>query len=203
MSGAAITPDPSRQVLHWYDLLCPFCYVGQARNAIFRDEGLEVVELPFQAHPEIPPGGRAMGPRSGAVYAGLEAEARSAGLPLRWPDRLPDTRMALAAAEWARRNAPDAFPGFQAALFQAHFASNEDLADRSLVQRYATESGLDVDALVAALEDGSAGSAVDEAQALGASLGVYATPAWYAGGHLVPGLFPRDQLKLFARALAG
>jgi len=21
-------------VLHWYDLICPFCYIGQQRNAI-------------------------------------------------------------------------------------------------------------------------------------------------------------------------
>jgi hypothetical protein len=29
----------ARQVLHWYDFLCPFCYVGQQRNSIFEDHG--------------------------------------------------------------------------------------------------------------------------------------------------------------------
>lgn len=44
-------------VLHWYDFVFPFCYVGQQRNAILARRGLDVVELPFQAHPDIPLGG--------------------------------------------------------------------------------------------------------------------------------------------------
>src|SRR3954469_12616599 len=92
------TGDP-RTVLHWYDFVCPFCYVAQHRNAILARHGLEVVELPFQAHPEIPVGGVAIGPRTGPMYAMLELEARLAGLPLHWPRRLPNTRRALAAAE--------------------------------------------------------------------------------------------------------
>jgi hypothetical protein len=44
-----------RTVLHWYDLLCPFCYIGQHRTAILVRHGLDVIELPFQVHPEIPP----------------------------------------------------------------------------------------------------------------------------------------------------
>src|SRR5215468_5539089 len=49
--------DGPGTVLHWYDFLCPFCYVGQHRTAIFVRHGLRVAELPFQAHPDIPPGG--------------------------------------------------------------------------------------------------------------------------------------------------
>src|SRR4051812_14470951 len=107
-----MVPDESgrsRQVLHWYDFLCPFCYVGQQRNAIFEAHGFEVLDVPFQAHPDIPPGGRSVGERSGAMYAHLEEEARAAGLPLVWPNRLPNTRMALAAAEWVRRHSPQSF----------------------------------------------------------------------------------------------
>ena len=63
-------------VLHWYDLLCPFCYVGQNRTTILLRHGLDVVELPFQAHPDIPPGGIPAGPRNGPICAMLEREAR-------------------------------------------------------------------------------------------------------------------------------
>jgi hypothetical protein len=66
-------------VLHWYDFVCPFCYVGQQRNEILARHGLDVVELPFQAHPDIPLGGIAAGPRSGPMYAMLECEAKEAG----------------------------------------------------------------------------------------------------------------------------
>jgi acetyl esterase/lipase len=56
-------------------------------NAITADPGIlarngfHVVELPFQAHPDIPPGGVPAGPRTGPTYAMLEREAREAGLP--------------------------------------------------------------------------------------------------------------------------
>ncbi len=53
--------DDPRTVLNWYDFLCPFCYVGQSRIAILVRHGLHVVELPFQAHPDIPPGASQQG----------------------------------------------------------------------------------------------------------------------------------------------
>jgi len=98
--------DNPRTVLHWYDFLCPFCYVGQQRNAILIRHGLQVDELALQAHPDIPLGGIPAGPRNGPMYATLEREAKEAGLRLQWPARLPNTRQALAAAEWVRRNQP-------------------------------------------------------------------------------------------------
>src|SRR6516225_214715 len=114
--------DDSRTLLHWYDFICPFCYVGQHRNAILAQHGLDVVELPFQAHPDILAGGIPAGPRQGPMYAILEREAKQAGLPLRWPMRLPNSRLALAAAEWTRRHQSTGFPQLHRELFEAHFA---------------------------------------------------------------------------------
>lgn len=71
--------DNSGVVLHWYDFLCPFYYVGQHRNAILVRYRLPVVELPFQAHPEIVPGGISVGPRNGPMYEMLEQEAKRQG----------------------------------------------------------------------------------------------------------------------------
>src|SRR4051812_8608196 len=89
--------DP-RLVLHWYDFLCPYCYIGQRRNDLLERNGLTVIQLPFQAHPEIPPGGVAVGPRLGETYERITREANELGLPLIWPPRLPNTRIALEAA---------------------------------------------------------------------------------------------------------
>jgi predicted DsbA family dithiol-disulfide isomerase len=175
-------------VLHWYDFLCPFCYVGQHRTAILERHGLNVVELPFQAHPEIPPGGTAVGPRRGPMYAMLEREAKDAGLALHWPPRLPDTRRALAVAEWTRTHHASAFPQLQRQLFAAHFEKGEDLGDPEVIDRYAREAGVDLVALHAALANGSAEAAVDEAQALGRKYGVHGTPAWLLPQGLLSGL---------------
>jgi len=187
-----------RTVLHWYDFLCPFCYVGQHRTAILVRHGLHVVELPFQAHPDIPRGGIPAGPRDGPMYAMLEREAKEAGLPLHWPPRLPNTRRALAAAEWARRHQPRAFPQLRKDLFDAHFVLGEDLEDPTVIDRHASASGIELAALHAALADDSAVAAVTETEMTGRKYGVQGTPAWLLGERLIAGLRPAAEFERLA-----
>jgi|EndMetStandDraft_2_1072991.scaffolds.fasta_scaffold308788_1 predicted DsbA family dithiol-disulfide isomerase len=189
-------------VLHWYDFLCPFCYVGQHRTAILVRHGLHVVELPFRAHPDIPPGGIPAGRRSGPMYAMLEREAREAGLLLNWPPRLPDTRRALAAAEWVRRHQPHLFPHLHKGLFDAHFVLGEDLGDPDVIDRHAGEAGIGLAALHAALADGSAEAAVTQAEMIGHDHGVEGTPAWLLDGQLVTGLRPAAEFERLAEEVA-
>lgn len=187
-------------VLDWYDFLCPFCYVGQSRTAILRQYGLDVIELPFQAHPDIPANGVPVGPRTGEMYSHLEREAKEAGLLLNWPSRLPNTRYALAAAEWVRRHQPDKFARFQNALFAAHFVSGEDLGNTAIVERHAAELGIDLDGFHAAWLDGTALAAVDESEALGRQHGVHGTPAWLIGRRLISGLLPAREFERLGAA---
>jgi predicted DsbA family dithiol-disulfide isomerase len=191
--------DP-RTVLHWYDFLCSFCYVGQHRTGILVRHGLEVIELPLQAHPDIPPTGVPVGLRAGLMYTNLEREAREAGLSLNWPPRLPDTRRALAAAEWVRRHQPDAFQQFHKDLFDAHFVLGEDLGNPAVVDRHATDLGIDVAAIHSALADGSAFAAVKEAQTIGRRCGVQGTPAWLIAQRLISGLLPTTEFECLADA---
>ncbi|WP_263419606.1 DsbA family oxidoreductase [Terriglobus albidus] len=190
-------------VLHWYDLLCPFCYIGQHRTGILVEHGLQVMELPFQAHPEIPPEGTPAGPRIGPMYSHLEHEAKAAGLPLHWPARLPDTRRALAAAEWVRRHQPEKFPQFHKDLFAAHFVHNENLGDPMVIERYAAALGIDLERLNTALSDGSALWAVTESEMLGREYGVRGTPAWLIGHQLISGALPPAEFERLADAVAG
>jgi predicted DsbA family dithiol-disulfide isomerase len=182
-------------VLSWYDFLCPFCYVGQHRNAILTRHGLRVIELPFQAHPDIPPGGIPAGARVGPMYAMLEREAKEAGLLLKWPMRLPNTRRALAAAEWIRRHHPSDFPQLLRELFEAHFVLGEDLEDPAVIDRHAGGLGIDLVALHAALADGSAAGAVTDAEMLGRDHGVQGTPAWLLNHRLITGLRPAAEFE--------
>lgn len=190
--------DDPDTILHWYDLLCPFCYVGQHRTAILLRHGLDVVELPFQAHPDIPLGGILAGPRNGPMYAMLEREAREAGLPLNWPPRLPNTRRALVAAEWARQHQPRGFPQFHKGLFEAHFVLGEDLEDPAVIDRHASESDIDLAALHTALANDGAEAAVTEAEMIGHEHGVQGTPAWLLAGRLIAGLLPATEFERLA-----
>jgi predicted DsbA family dithiol-disulfide isomerase len=196
--GVTLPPGP-RTVLHWFDFLCPFCYVGQQRDQILRRHGLEIVHLPFQIHPDIPPEGIEAGPRNAPMYQMLEREATRAGLPLNWPPRLPDTRTALSAAEWVRRQRPDSFGEFNHALFAAHFELGEDLGDTEVIIRHADAAGIDTTSLRAALADGSARAFLAEAESLGAQFGVQATPAWLIAGEMISGLRPESEFKALAQ----
>jgi predicted DsbA family dithiol-disulfide isomerase len=187
-------------VLHWYDFICPFCYIGQQRNAILSRHGLGVVEMAFQAHPEIPSGGIAAGSRQGPMYAMLEREAKDAGLALNWPGRLPNSRRALAAAEWVRKQQPDHFSQFRKDLFAAHFVLGEDIGDPAVIDRHASNLGIDVGALHIALADGSALTALQESESLGRRYGVNGTPAWFLAERLISGLLPASDFEHIAQA---
>lgn len=78
------------EVPHWYDFLRPFCHVGQSRTAILIRQGLNVAELPIQAHTGI----RLAGFQWDLALAEVQRrEAKEAGLALNWPSRLPNTRL--------------------------------------------------------------------------------------------------------------
>jgi predicted DsbA family dithiol-disulfide isomerase len=132
------------------------------------------------------------------MYAMLEREAREAGLPLHWPAHLPNTRRALAAAEWVRRNRPEASPGFHRGLFEAHFVLGEDLEDPAVIDRHATASGIDLATLHAALADDSAEKDVADAEMLARRYGVSGTPAWLVDGRLISGLRSPAEFELLA-----
>jgi predicted DsbA family dithiol-disulfide isomerase len=128
----------------------------------------------------------------------LEREAEEAGLPLHWPPRLPNTRQALAAAEWARRHQPRAFPQYHKGLFEAHFVLGEDLEDPAVIDRHASESGIDLAALHAALADDNTEAAVTEAEMIGRNYGVQGTPAWLVAQRLTTGLLPAAEFERLA-----
>lgn len=165
-------------VWYWYDLLCPFSYVGQDLPGVLRRQGLRVIGLPLQLHPEIPPGGIPMGSHDAALREVLEQEAHKCGLELRWPARLPYSRPALAALEWVREHEPSAFTTLQSALFRAHFASGEDIEARSVIEAHAAASGVYLPFLREAMADGSADAAVTRAQRSARSMGMRWTPSW-------------------------
>ena len=115
MTGSPLA-KPYGEVLHWYDFICPFCYLAQPENEALITEGWSLTEMSFSAHPEIPEGGVTVAPRTGAMYVSIEETADRLGLPLRWPQRLPSSRLALGAAEWIRLHAADSADAFRKAV---------------------------------------------------------------------------------------
>jgi predicted DsbA family dithiol-disulfide isomerase len=186
-------------VWEWYDLICPFCYVAQPQSALLERSGLRVAELGFEVHPETPAGGRFVGPRHGPMYEALQEQARRAGLPLRWPDRIANSRRALGAVEWVRQAEPEHVAAFRGALFRAHFALSEDISDDAVILRHAADAGVAVDVLTSALAANAGNELLLRSERSARSIGVDSTPSWLLPRRrLVRGLLPQELLDEMA-----
>ena len=189
--------DNSPIAYQWYDLTCPFCYVSQSRNMILQSSGFNVIPLPFQAHPEIPAEGLYIGKRKGPMYDLLQKEASEANLPLNWPERLPNSRYALAVAEQVRKHHPLIFPAVKERLYTAHFALNEDLGSTEFVNGCLTDLGIGALEIKEWVDSGQAFTDLTTSQENARRTGVTGTPAWMLDGRLIVGLQPRAYFQQF------
>ncbi|MFF7209352.1 DsbA family protein [Streptomyces sp. NPDC008238] len=195
------SPAPLATAEHWFDFICPYCYVAQDRSRILREHGIHVVGHALPIHPEIGPGGIPAGPRTGPGYAFLAREAEAANLPLRWTDRIADSRPALAAHEWLAATSPEAADRFAAAVFSANFADGLDIESRELLLSLAAEAGGDAAGLRAAWDTPAPAAALAAARSLAARYGVHATPTWVSGRRGIAGLRPREWFRDWAATL--
>jgi len=190
-------------VQHWFDFVCPYCYIAQDRNRILREHGIEVVEHGLRIHPEIPAGGTPAGPRVGPSYDFLAEQAAEAGLPLNWSDRMPSTRTALAAFEWLRTTDAPVAERFAESVFSAYFAERLEIESVDLLATLAEAAGADPIALRAALADGTAYDALAESERQAAEHHVISTPTWIIEGQTLSGLRPRGWFENLAEVLEG
>lgn len=137
-----------------------------------------------------------MGPRRGPMYDNIAARARASNLELKWQDKLPNSRLALAAAEWVRRERPEKADDVREKLFEAHFAGGKDIGDPEVLVDIFGECGVEREAVRTALVDMSALRFVDETEKLGKELGVSGTPCWESRGRIGSGLGEEEVWRL-------
>jgi predicted DsbA family dithiol-disulfide isomerase len=194
----------SHDVLHWFDFICPFCYIAQDRNRILRDAAVSVIDLPMQIHPEIAPGGVPAPPRTGPMYDLLVEEARAAGLDLNWSPRIPSSRFALAAAQAVRINEPENQPAFNAAVFDAYFARGQDIEDWTVVARCAEAVGVEPFTFQYSMTSGIADNELCFSEEQARVRHVRATPSWVVNDdQLIAGLRPRAFFIALGHTLSG
>ena len=192
----------TRPVLHWFDFVCPFCYIAQDRNQILRDAGVTVVDLPMQIHPEIGPGGAPAPTRTGPMYETLAEEARTAGLELNWSPRIPYSRFALAASETVRINEPELHHAFTTEVFRAYFVLGLDIEKWDVVAHCAEDRGIDPYLFKYSMTSGIADNELRYAEERAREYGVTATPSWLVDDQLVVGLRPRPFFAALGESVA-
>jgi predicted DsbA family dithiol-disulfide isomerase len=136
----------------------------------------------FDLKPGIPPEGLSREEAyAGRVYpAGyldnLIGTANDAGINMKRPPVIPNTRKAHEATEFAKK--AGMLVPFHRALFTAYFEREENIGDVSILCRLASDCGLDSVALGTALDEGRYASEVEEQIAWTRAAGITGVPTF-------------------------
>jgi predicted DsbA family dithiol-disulfide isomerase len=156
-------------------------------------------------HPETPVGGRALK----ELFASDQLEMMSAHLQrmakqqgageITVGERLPNTRRALAVAEFAREQGK--LDEFREAAMSAYWREGRDLEATEYLREVITSAGLDPEAGLAAQDDETYLERVDELRAEAKRAGVNGIPTMFFGeGPVVTGAQPYELLLRAAKA---
>ena len=107
---------------------------------------------------------------------------------MRQPDRLPNTRRILAAAELARDEGR--LDRFREAAMDAYWRGGQNLEDHGVVREIAREVDLDPDRAVAAMDDPAYLARVDAIRRESINAGVTGIPTFFIGDQVVVGCQP-------------
>jgi predicted DsbA family dithiol-disulfide isomerase len=169
-----------------------------------REYQIELDWRGFELHPETPPGGQRLAERYGerrfaemadhlrrfAAYFGIEG--------MRIPERTPNTREALAVAEWARDQGR--LHDFRRAVMSAHWREGRDLEDHRVLADLAHSAGLEPEKALASVSDPVYRARVDAMGSEAARAGVTGIPTFIVGERRVVGCQPYDAIASLAEA---
>ena len=147
-----------------------------------REYRVRVTWSPFELHPETPAEGRPRRPREGE--SPVEAAARSAGLIMRIPPFIANSRLALEAAEFARDEGADASARLHHAVFRAYFEEGRNIGDPDVLVTIGRAQGLDGDRLRDALAERRYRERVDAAIQWAAGHSLTSTPTFVLDNRL-------------------
>jgi predicted DsbA family dithiol-disulfide isomerase len=152
----------------------------------------------FELHPGTPRGGKLLAEKFGAARVPAMAEhlrrfAAAFGVEgMRVPDRIPNTRRALALAEWAR--AQGKLAPLREAVMAAHWRDGKDIEAPEVLAACAAEAGLDPAEARAAVDDRRWQARVDAMSAEAARAGVTGIPTLFVGRRAVVGCQPWPEI---------
>jgi len=193
---------PHLKVTVFSDYICPFCYVGDARLDTLHDTyDLDVDWCFFEIHPDNPPEGKPVEELGyppeqwRQMMANLEQMAKDDGLPLAPRTFTTNSHDALLLAEATRALAPESFEKLHKRLFEAYFAERQNIGDRDVLERIASESGIDSGVVQKAWSDAAFEQRLRDQHWRAAQIGVQGVPAFLFERYIVSGAVPAETLK--------
>jgi predicted DsbA family dithiol-disulfide isomerase len=139
----------------YHDYLCPWCWVGFLQAQKLKSEyaltfdwrGAELMpeSIPFTPSPPRPASPDAP-PSPAKARFDLFAESEGVVMPTPRPGFVR-THNALLGAEWAREEGPEAFDGYNEAVYRAYWERCEDISDIGVLETLTDMAGLEGKAL--------------------------------------------------------
>ena len=144
------------------------------------EHGAEVEWRPFYLRPDTPEEGMELPAYVRARYAGtqerLKQMARANGLEMVTPGRIPNTRRAHEATEFARKHGRG--EAFHRVVFRQFYGEGKDISRWDVLQAAAKEVGLDPDAMQREVEEGRYRAEVEAQIAEAHALGITGVPTY-------------------------
>lgn len=207
MALAAEKKRPPVVLKLYSDFICPFCYIAEHSTVerLVREYDVTLDWRGFELHPDTPVGGMPLqdlfpGRDVGAMHRHVQQYGRTFGVDLPPPPRhLPNSRKALAVAEYARREGK--LDGFRRAMMHAYWKDGKDLEDQAVIKAAAKTAGLDAEAAGKAVTDSRYLKVVDAMRAEAGRAGVTGIPTFaFPGIQPVVGCQSWDVVEAAAKA---
>ncbi|MDO8669873.1 MAG: DsbA family protein [Dehalococcoidia bacterium] len=166
---------------------------------------IEVEWKGLEIHPELPPEGLLWEARYSPeqlqqIEGSMHSLAAGVGLTMRLPSLMPNSHLALEAAEFARE--AGCLTQFHRRLFEANFQDDINIGEIGRLEALAEEVGLDGKALSQALAGRRYERHLMEATKEAHQLGINGVPTYIVGGRRSVGAQPYEVLRQ-AIVLAG
>ena len=186
------------------DFVCPFCFIAEESTVprLLREYDLSLDWRGFELHPKTPRGGMPLTNLFPGVHLpSLHDRTRRFGAQFgvtdfEPPDRIQNSRRALAIAEFARNLG--VLEAYRRAAFDAHWRRHKNLEDDADLRELAAAVGLDPELALAAADDTGYLDRVDEKQADARAQGVSGIPTFFFDRVRVVGCQPYEALARMA-----
>ena len=165
------------------DYACPFCYVGKGiLKKLSSEYPLEVTWVPFELHPETPEEGILIKEEfpdldMGKMLEELNQAAEPFNIKFNPFEKMPNTKLALQASEFARDNGK--LDEFQEQMYKALFTDDKDISILKEVLACGEKVGLDSEKLAKALDEESYLSRIKTGRELGEKNKVGGIPTFF------------------------
>jgi len=135
-------------VAFYFDYICPFCYVGDARlERVGRRYPIAVQYRFIEIHPDNPPEGRPVeelgypAEQWQAMNANLRRMVEAESLPFAERTFTTNSRRALLLAQTVFDERPEAFRPLHRAIFHAYFVEQRNIGDADVLRELAGRHG--------------------------------------------------------------